>query len=204
MDMSKSYRAAAKKHLPGVGIVFDRFHVMQLATRSIDKVRRKHQATLDEEGKKTLKGSRFLFLSNYENLEEDKKLRLTELLEINEALLIMHTMKEQLRLFWTKRTREDGQKFLATWICDAIAAANDYQTKAGVDTLKPLRTLAFTLTGHMSGLLNYFDCPITNGKAEGINNKIKTLKRQAYGYRDMDYFKLRLYHLHTSRYRLCG
>ncbi|MGK0184099.1 MAG: transposase, partial [Halioglobus sp.] len=132
------------------------------------------------------------------------KLRLTELLEVNEALLIMHTMKEQLRLLWIKGNRKNGQKFLGAWICDAIDAANNYQAKTGIDSLKPLKTLAFTLAGHMSDLLNYFDYPITNGKAEGINNKIKTLKRQAYGYRYIAYFKLRLYHLHTSRYRLCG
>ncbi len=54
------------------------------------------------------------------------------------------------------------------------------------------------------GLLSYFAHRISNGKAEGINNKIKTLKRQAYGYRDMEYFKLRLYHLHEQRYQLAG
>jgi len=57
---------------------------------------------------------------------------------------------------------------------------------------------------HMKGILNYFDYRITNGKMEGINNKIKTLKRQAYGFRDKAYFRLRLLHLHAQKIRLAG
>ena len=61
-----------------------------------------------------------------------------------------------------------------------------------------------SLARHMSGILNFFDHRISNGKIEGINNKIKTLKRQAYGYRDKEYFRLRLLHLHAQKYHLAG
>jgi len=70
--------------------------------------------------------------------------------------------------------------------------------------IKELAKVARTLAGYKTGILNYFKHFITNGVVEGINNKIKTLKRQAYGFRDMAYFKLRLYHLHTQRYSLAG
>ena len=63
-----------------------------------------------------------------------------------------------------------------------------------------LDALTTGLKPHRVGLLNYFKHRISNAGAEGINNKIKTMKRQAYGVRDMEYFKLRLYHLHESRY----
>jgi hypothetical protein len=66
----------------------------------------------------------------------------------------------------------------------------------------PLAKVAKTLGAYKTGLLNYFKHFIINGVVEGINNKIKTLKRQAYSFRDMLYFKLRLYHLHTQRYSL--
>ena len=68
----------------------------------------------------------------------------------------------------------------------------------------PLKKLAFSLLAHAKGILNYFRYRITNGKMEGINNKIKTLKRQAYGYRDKDYFRLRLLHLHVQKVRVSG
>ena len=79
--------------------------------------------------------------------------------------------------------------FLDQWICDAI--------ETGISKLKKM---AKTLDNHRIGLLNYFKYRISNVAAEGINNKIKTMKRQAYGFWDMEYFKLRLYHLHEKRY----
>ena len=67
-----------------------------------------------------------------------------------------------------------------------------------------LAKVARTLMAYRTGLLTYFDHRITNGPVEGLVNKIKTLEQQAYGYRDMEYFKLRLYHLHCQRYSLAG
>jgi transposase len=134
------------------------FHVMQLVTKAIDKVRRKQQKQMDEE----------------------------------------------VRLLWSKPNRKSGRRFLATWIMDAIEAADDYLMVTGTKVLEPLRKLARTLINHFIGILNFFDYPVTNGKIEGINNKIKTLKRQAYGYRDNEYFKLRLLHLHEQKTRLAG
>jgi transposase len=204
MDMSRSYYPAAQELLPELTIVFDRFHVMQLVNKSVDKIRRKQQASLDKDGKSIIKGSRFLFLSNYENLDEDKQLRLDQLLEVNEPLLVMHTMKEQLRNLWDKSNRKEAKRFLGTWVLDAINAAYDYQDKSGSDVLMPLCKLALSLMRHMTGILGYFKYPITNGKMEGTNNKIKTLKRQAYGFRDKAYFRLRLLHLHAQKLQIIG
>ena len=104
-----------------------------------------------------------------------------------------HSLKEQFRLFWTKDSVEDARQFLYMWIMDAWMTG-----------LKPLQRVARTLSQYQEGLLNYFKHRITNASAEGLNNKIKTMKRQAYGFRDMEYFKLRLYHLHESRYAFVG
>jgi transposase len=102
-------------------------------------------------------------------------------------------MKEQLRLFWEKEDLTVARAFLETWCADALRSG-----------IKHLAKVAKTLAGYRTGLLNYFRYPITSAVVEGINNKIKTLKRQAYGFRDQEYFKLRLYHLHTQRYSLTG
>ena len=193
MDMSASYFWAVREILPDVDVVFDRFHVMNLMSKAIDSFRREYQRTMSHEGRKLLKGSRFLLLGNYENLDADKRSRLDELLQLNEPLATMHIMKEQLRLFWDLKDRKSAESFLKDWCFDAMNSGITHLAK-----------VARTLMSYRTGILTYFDHKITNGPVEGLVNKIKTLKRQAYGYRDMEYFKLRLYHLHCQRYSLAG
>ena len=193
MDMSAGYFSAVRGYLPHVDIVFDRYHVSALMNQAIDEIRREQQKELDELGQKTLKGNRFLLLRNYDSLEPNRKARVDALLEANQPLFLAHSMKEQLRLFWEKTDLEKASQFLSVWLKDAM--------QSGVRTLA---RVAKTLAGYRTGLLNFFKHGITNAVVEGTNNKIKTLKRQAYGFRDMQYFKLRLYHLHTQRYSLSG
>jgi len=190
MDMSNAFYSAVKQELPHVDIVFDHFHVMQLMTKSLDEIRREQQNIL---GNSILKGNRFLLLKNYEDLDVNGMERLKALLTINEPLFIAHTLKEQLRGFWMKKNKEEGRDFLKKWCLDAILSGN-----------RLLRKTAKTIWSRVNELLNYFIHPISNGRAEGINNKIKTMKRQAYGFRDIEYFKLRLYHLHNQRYSFTG
>ena len=149
--------------------------------------------TVHRLGQKTLKGCRFLLLRNREDLPAQKKARLDRLLKVNEPLLIMHTMKEQLRIFWPHLTRRTAASFLTAWCRDAMQSC-----------IPPLARVGRTLLFHRTFLLNYFPHGITSGMIEGIVNKIKTLKRQAYGFRDEHYFTLRLYHLHRQRYSLSG
>jgi len=189
MDMNAAYASAVKKHLPHVDVVFDRFHVVALLNTAIDDIRRDQQAKCNAVGLKVIKGMRFLLLSNYERLNPKKQDSLECLLEVNKPIATAHAMKEQIRLFWSKCSVEEGTKFLAWWIMDAV--------DSGVNEL---RKTGKTLLRHWKGLVNYFKHPISNGKTEGINNKIKTMKQQAYGFRDIEYFKLRLYNLHKVRY----
>jgi transposase len=193
MDMSAAYYSAVAEHLPGVKIVFDKFHVLKLINDAIDEIRREQQRKCNEVGLRTLKGMRFLLLSNYENLDSKRQKSLESLLTANAPLMIAHAMKEQFRIFWSQGNRQGGMKYLCIWFMDAIEAG-----------IGPLARAARSLLHRYEGLLNYFDHRITNGITEGINNKIKTLKRQAYGFRDMVYFKLRLYNLHKQRYTITG
>jgi len=193
MDMSPAYLTAVSECLPHVHIVLDHYHVIALANRAIEECRRGQQAELNRLGQKTLKGCRFLLLRNYEELPVKKKARLHRLLKVNEPLLIMHTMKEQLRAFWQYLSPRAAAGFLAAWCRDAMDSG-----------ISPLMRLGRTLLFHRPFLLNYFRHRITSGIIEGIVNKIKTLKRQAYGFRDDQYFTLRLYHLHQQKYSLTG
>lgn len=189
MDMNAAYASVAKKYLPHVDIVFDRFHVVALLNKAIDEIRRTQQAKCNKAGLRAIKGCRFLLLSNYEKMDPKKISSLECLLEVNKPIATAHALKEQIRIFWTKSTSKEGAQFLCWWIMDAVDSGISELQKAGRTLLK-----------HGQDLLNYFKHRITNGKTEGINNKIKTMKRQAYGFRDMEYFKLRLYNLHKTRY----
>lgn len=193
-----------EEYLPGIDIVFDRFHVMQLVNRVLDGVRKGQQKHLSKHGSKALKGNRFLIMSNYMDLDNIERRRVDQLLLANKPIMIMHTMKEQLRLLWNQKNRNQGAAFLLTWALDAYKACDDYELESGSKALEPLRRLTHSMINHSDGILNYFNHRVTSGKIEGINNKIKTLKRQAYGYRDMEYFQLRLLHLHAQKSRLSG
>ncbi len=193
MDMSVSYISAMEQFLPGIDIVFDHFHVNALMNKTLDEIRKEQQKNLNQREEKVLKGNRFLLLKNYENLEPAFRSRLEAILEVNEPLFKAYALKEQLRLFWRQDSLRKAWVFLDQWISDTRDTG-----------IKKLKKIADTLDDHRVGLLNYFKHRITNAAAEGINNKIKTMKRQAYGFRDMGYFKLRLYHLHEQRYAFVG
>lgn len=193
MDMSRSYFSAVTEHLPHVDIVFDRYHIMALMSKAIETLRREQQRTLNDNDKKALKGCCFLLLHNYKSLPSNRQVKLDALLKINKPLFAIHSMKEQLRLLWSQANRQHAVEFLNQWIFDALAAGPKALVKIGLTLLK-----------HRKGILNYFPHRITSASVEGTVNKIKTLKRQAYGFRDMEYFKLRLYHLHCQGYSLAG
>jgi transposase len=193
MDMSRSYFAAALEYLPHVDVVFDRFHVSALLNRALDKLYCQQIQQQEKQGQKVAGATRFVLFRNYNELDPLRQSRLSALLEANHPLFIMHTMKEQLRLFWQLPTINSARRFLKLWCKDA--------RKSGI---RQLKQVAKTLAAKKSQLLNYFKYKLTSGKVEGIINKIKTLKRQTYGFRDMLYFKLRLHHLHVQRYSLSG
>ncbi len=193
IDMNPGYIGAIIETLPGIPIVFDRFHVVKLVNQKLDELRRSIQSKLPVSESETLKGSRYLLLANYADLDDKGKNRIKELIRINEPLNIAYNMKEQLLYLWEMRDKESAERFLKAWCSDAMDSGITVLIKLGV-----------TMASHRTGILNYFDHKITTAKVEGINNKIKTLKRQVYGFRDLDYFKLRLFHLHKQNYSLTG
>jgi transposase len=189
MDMSVSYFSAISKALPKVDIVFDHFHVSAVINKALDEIRKSEQ----KNNKNIIKGKRFLLLRNYSDLDPEERLNLDTLFNINEKLFKAHAFKEQFRMFWEQSNEQEAARFFLIWYAEVY--------KSGI---KPLIKAANTLLRYGNGLINYFKHRISNGKIEGINNKIKTMKRQAYGFRDMKYFKLRLYHLHEQKHQLAG
>jgi transposase len=196
MDMSKAYRQAVSTHLPAAKIVFDHFHVIKLFNEKLSQLRRDlHREATDTLQKKVLKGTRWLLLKAAENLDEtrNEKQKLEEALALNKSLATAYYLKEDLRQFW----EQPGKRF-------ATAFLNDWIKRAEASGIKMLQEMAKTLAWHSSGLLAYYDVRITSGPMEGTNNKIKTMKRQAYGFRDKEFFKLKILAMHETRYELVG
>ena len=115
------------------------------------------------------------------------------MLKLNELLATAYYMKEDLRRFWEQPGKRFATTFLDGWI-----------RRAETSGIKVLQQMARTLAAHRSGLLAYYDVMISSGPMEGTNNKIKTMKRQAYGFRDREFFKLRILAIHETRYELVG
>jgi transposase len=196
MDMSPAYREAVSTSLPRAKIVFDRFHVMKLFNEKLSDLRRAlYREATDVMRRKVLKGTRWLLLKASENLDEEKdeRKKLEEALALNKSLATAYYLKEDLRQFWEQPGKRFGTLFLDGWIKRAEASG-----------IKVLQQMARTLAAHRSGLLAYHDVMITSGPMEGTNNKIKTMKRQAYGFRDKEFFKLKILAIHESRYELVG
>ena len=196
IDMSPAYISAVMENLPEAKIVFDHFHVIKLFNERLANFRRKlfHEATTLME-KEIIKGTRWLLLKNPENLIDSRNepQRLREALELNQPLAAAYYMKEDLRQFWSQPDKESATTFLDDWIY-----------RAGSSGVIMLKKFAKTLAVHRYGLLAYYDYPISTGPLEGTNNKIKTMKRQAYGFRDLDFFKLKIMAAHEARFALVG
>jgi transposase len=195
MDMSPAYRDAVATHLPKATIVFDHFHVIKLFNDKLSDLRRSLYHEAEDELKKVLKGSRWLLLKAAENLdpERDEEARLEEALRLNKPLATAYYLKEDLRQFWAQPGKRFAGAFLTDWVRRAEASG-----------VRMLQQMARTLEGHRPGLLAYYDYRISTGPLEGTNNKIKTMKRQAYGFRDQEFFKLKILAIHEARYALVG
>jgi transposase len=195
-DMSPAYIEAVQKHLGDAVHVFDHFHVIKLFNEKLSDFRRElhHEAT-DKLHKEVLKGTRWLLLKNPENLDPQRgeRQRLEEALKLNQPLATVYYMKEDLRQIW-----EQPDKATAAQVLD------DWNRRAEASCLKVLQKFAATLSMHRTGILAYYDCRISTGPLEGTNNKIRTMQRQAYGFRDQEFFKLKILALHEAKYALVG
>ena len=196
IDMSPAYISAIIKNLPNAKIVFDHFHVIKMFNDKLSELRRQlYHEVNDILQKQVIKGTRWLLLKNPENLDSDRDehRRLMEALELNQPLATAYYMKEDLRQLWKQPNKKAATDFLDGWI-----------RRARGSDVRILKQLANTLASHKSGLLNYYDYAISTGPLEGTNNKIKTMQRQAYGFRDMEFFKLKIMALHQTKYALVG
>jgi len=195
-DMSPAYIQAVSDNLKGAVHVFDHFHIIKLYNEKLTDLRRDVYRELTEVmHKDVLKGIRWLLLKNPENLDPKKneQARLDEALQLNKPLYTAYYMKELLRQLWWQDDKRTARRFLNDWVAKAQASG-----------IRMLIKFATTLTLHREGILNYYEYQISTGPLEGTNNKIKTMKRQAYGFRDHAFFKLKILAIHETKFKLVG
>jgi transposase len=195
-DMSAAYIRAVRDHLPHAVHVFDHFHVIKLVNDKLSALRRQlyHELSSDAE-RRLLKGTRWLLLKNPENLDptRDEGARLREALRLNAPLATAYYLKEDLRQVWLQADKRTARRVLRDWLARARASG-----------VRLLAQLADTLESYREGILAYYDYPISTGPLEGTNTKIQAMKRQAYGFRDRAFFKLKILGIHETKYALVG
>jgi transposase len=182
LDMWEPYTLAVKAKLPHTRIVVDRFHVMKNLNHCLTIARREIQRTASDEVKEQLKGSRWALVKNEKDLNEKQRAKLETLYQVSPNLKACHQLKEQFRtIFETATDREKARTALQQWI-----------QRVQKQNVTALRSFLVTLNNWFELILNYFVERWTNAFAEGVNNKIKLIKRRAFGFTNFDHFRLRI------------
>lgn len=185
IDLSGNYKSLVQKLLPDAEVIADRFHVMKIVNQDLDAtrkaLRKANENTSDEEKKDrieaALKQSKYALLKSEKNLTQKQKTKLEEIREVLPALAKMHHQKEAFRtIFEQAENWEDGTFQLLDWLAEAQAT---FKKSVG------------TICRWFGEVTGYFDNRTTNGVVEGINNKLKLIKRSGYGFRNFDNFQLR-------------
>ena len=179
MDIWDSYIKAVKGCCPGALIVFDQFHLVSAFNRVIDRVCNRKYRKVQGEGKEVLKGSKYILLKNRENLQKEEKQRLREILRVNESISTVYILKDYLKRLWRYRYSRRAKKILEFWCLLARESG-----------LRPVIAFAKTVKRYAYGIINHCLYPLHTSSLEGINNKIKVIKRKAYGFHDVEYFSL--------------
>ena len=184
MDMWDPYVAATRVHIEDADkkIVFDKFHVMKHLNEAVDKVRRGEHKALRSQSDQTLKGTKYLWLRNPQNMDADQKKLFKNLQSQNLQASRAWAIKESFRGIWAYSYTKAAQNFFKQWYFWATHSR-----------LEPIKKVARTVKAHLACILNYCRLPYTNGLAESVNAKIQRVMRMACGFRNIENFKTAIY-----------
>jgi transposase len=184
LDMWDPYLKAIRQNVPAWEgkIVFDRFHIMKHVLHAVDLVRRKEHRELRAKGDETLVGSKYMWLHSKENLPAIHRKQFKSLREANLKTGRAYAIKENLRQLWRYTSSTWAERHWKRWIGWALRSR-----------LKPIIYAANTLRTHLRGIMNFFAHPVTNAVSEGLNSKIQTVKKRAYGFRNAEHFRTAIF-----------
>jgi transposase len=183
MDWWQAYEEAVKECLPNAQVVWDLFHVVKKYNLEvIDRVRvdEAHRCQSPEESR-AMKKTKFLLLKNRTNLRGEEPAKLKALLAANRRLFVVHLLGDALKKLWDYRYPAWARRWFGGWYQRAIRSR-----------IEPLKRFARALKERLHGVLAHCRHRIHTGTLEGTNNKVKVIKRVAYGFRDLDYFFLKI------------
>ena len=181
MDMHEPFRQAVQMCLPRAKVVVDKFHLIRQVNGAVDKVRSELQGRSSRGRKRELFQSRYTLLKGVERLKDWEWARLSSLFLRYPELKRAWELKEGFRAWYRGRDREQAERTLKV-----------LEEEIRNSSLVPFKRLLPMLSNWREEILNYFDYRITNGFVEGKNNRIKTIKRMGYGYRNANNFRLRI------------
>jgi transposase len=184
MDMNTAMDLEVRQHCPIARIVYDLFHVVAKFGREvIDRVRvdQANRLRQDPHGRRVIKRSRWLLLRNRDNLDKEQSIKLDELLDANTPLATVYLLKTQLKELWYAPSEEHAQRRWQEWYRMALESG-----------IQPLVTFARRLSSYLHGITASALFRLNTSVLEGMNNRIKVIKRMAYGYRNNDYFFLKI------------
>lgn len=183
-DMWEPYVNSAAVYFHGATQIVDKYHWVRQCSLAMDEVRKQVQSSLDAEGRRLMKRSRYILLKHYEELSEKKQERLKQLLLLSPTLNSAYYLKEQLYAIVKKSASQTAIHDLSSWLMAAEASG-----------LEAFVACAKTFHNWSVGICNSLRYPYTNGFTEGCNNKIKVLKRNAYGLKNFNRFRNRILHI---------
>lgn len=188
LDMASPYAAWAAAELPSAVAVVDHFHVIKAMNDRVDAARRKVMARVNGETAKRLRGKRYLFLRNREDLSGKEEERLSRAMKMPEcaALAEVHLFKERLRsLYANARSLAEAAPFFDEWLREAADSG-----------IPELRSAAKVFASHRDGILAWWRCPgRSNASTEGFNRRVRGLMATAYGFHDYRFLRLRIFDL---------
>lgn len=183
MDMWKAFGKSTRKNVPNAAILFDKFHVMRHLGEALDTVRKMEYARLSGKDRSYIKGQKYTLLSNRENLTLDGRTALKKLLKANKRLHVAYMLRESFGQLWSYQTEGWARRFFENW-----------KKSLKWQRLRPYEKFAEMIERHWDGIAAYSrpENKVSLGFVEGFNNKIRVIQRRAYGYRDEEYFRLKI------------
>ena len=184
MDQHEDYAKATRMHCPNATIVWDRFHIMQNFEEAVNDQRKElheEQPKGSDLSRLTRGKFRFLFVKKDKNRTEEEKQHINDVLKANDYFLKLEVIKERMVTFFDEKSAVTAKK--------VFEEIGDWIWQAG---FKHLMKWYSNLEKGWDTLKNYFVYKVTSALSEGINNVIKALKRRAYGYKNMWYFRLKI------------
>jgi len=184
LDMWPAYINACQAHVPQADhkMVFDRFHIMGHVLQAVDKVRKREHKTLMSQGDTTLAKSKYLWLYSQENVPQRSKEHFQMIKSMELKTARAWALKESLRQLWNYQTLGWARRFWQRWYFWATHSR-----------IAPMIEAAKLIARHLPNVMTYFNHRITNAVAEGLNSKIATIQKRAYGYRNPSHFKIAVY-----------